>query len=342
MSFFNFSLQLDQPWLFLGVVPIIAAIVWQVRRQSDRFTVRTTGLEYLTESGIGIAVNRYRYRVLLISLITALLGLAWVAPQVRTSEPLRFGLSRELHPVYLVALDVSGSMTEPLGGYVINGQLNTGGETRFEASREQLYAFIEKHVATRFGLVLFSVQPMLVRWPTLETEFDFRDILDEGMRYTNPRRSRPSQLARFAGGTATRDGLVLAREVLARQQATGKSLILIGDLIDNNEEIIEGIQDLYEDDVYTHVLAIDPQAENLEAVELAFRDRPGIFIHSVSSKGELSAAFASIESIEAERHAASGNRNYLQDLRWLFALAGFSLAMLSVVLFETRLHKTQR
>jgi len=340
-SLFNFSLQLAQPWLLLWMLPVLAMIVWQLYRQSGRFTLRTTGLEYLTESGIGIAINRYHYRILLVSLVTLLLGLAWAGPQIRTSEPFRFGMSRELHPVYLVALDVSGSMTEPLGGYVINGQLNTGGETRFEASRELLYDFVGRKPAARFGLVLFSVQPMLVRWPTLETEFDFRDILDEGMRYTNPRRSRPAQLARFAGGTATRDGLTLARDVLTRQQATGKSLILIGDLIDNNEEIIEGIQDLYEDDVYTHVLAIDPQADNLEAVQVAFRERPGIFIHSVQSRDDLSAAFADIESIEAERQAASGNRNHLQDLRWFFALAAFVMALLMVVLFETRLHKTQ-
>ena len=341
-SFFTISLQLEQPWLLLYVLPLIAVIIWQVRRQTGRFTVRTSGLEYLTNSGIGIAMRRYRYRILLLSLITVLLGFAWAAPQIRTSEPFRFGLSRELYPVYLIALDVSGSMTEPLGGYVINGQLNTGGETRFEASRDLLYDFVGRQPASRFGLVLFSVRPMLVRWPTLETDFDFHDVLDEGMRYTNPNRTRPSQLARFAGGTATREGLALSREVLTRQQATGKSLILIGDLIDNSEEIIEGIQDLYEDDVFTHVLAIDPVEENLAAVQLAFKDRPGIYIQSINSRDELTDAFARIESIEAERQAATGNRNHLQDLRPLIALAGFIIALLTVVLFETRLHKTQR
>ncbi len=341
LALFRFSLQFEQPWLLLCIVPVIGIIVWQIRRTRGRFSVRTSGLEYLTGSGIAVATNRFRYRIALISLLAVLLALALAGPQIRTRQPFRFGMSHELHPVYLVALDVSGSMTEPLGGYVINGQLNTGGITRFEASRENLYEFVGKHAATRFGLVLFSVQPMLVRWPTLETGFDFRDVLDEGMRYTNPNRSRPSQLARFAGGTATRDGLTLAREVLSRQQATGKSLILIGDLIDNTDEIVEGIQQLYEDDVYTHVLAIDPQPENLDALARAFGERPGIFIHTVKSGEDLTTAFAGIESIEAERLAASGNRNHLQDLRWFFALAGFIVALITVILYETRLHKTQ-
>jgi hypothetical protein len=337
----GFSLQFDQPWLLLCVLPVVGIIVWQIRYNRRRFSVRTTGLEYLTEAGIGVATDCYYYRIGLMALVALLIAIALAGPQIRTREPFRFGMSRELYPVYLVALDVSGSMTEPLGGYVINGQLNTGGITRFEASREKLYDFVGKQAASRFGLVLFSVQPMLVRWPTLQTEFDFRDILDEGMRYTNPDRNRPSQLARFAGGTATRDGLTLAREVLSRQQATGKSLILIGDLIDNTDEIVEGIEPLYEDDVYTHVLAIDPQPENLESLTQALGDRPGIYIHPVRSPEDLATAFAGIESIEAERLAASGNRNHLQELRWFFALAGFIVALITIILYETRLHKTQ-
>ncbi len=340
-SLFNISLQLDYPWLLLCVLPVLAVIFWQLRGRKPGFSIRDSGLEYLAGSGIRTAEHLYRYRIALIVLVTVLLGLAWGAPQIRTSHTFMFGPSRELHPAYLIALDVSGSMTEPLGGYVINGQINNGGVTRFEASRDKLYDFIDRHKTARLGLVLFSVQPMLVRWPTLQTGFGFRDVLDEGMRFTNPDRTRPSQLARFAGGTATRDGLVLSRDVLMKQKAAGKSLILIGDLIDNADEIIEGIQDLYGEDIFTYVVAIDPDPQNLEAMKLALKGKPGVHIYSVKSAAELTAAFESVDTVESERQAAAGNRNYLQDLRWFFAFSGFAVALLLVVLFETRLHKTQ-
>ena len=302
--------------------------------------MRDSSLDYLLDAGVHPANQRQRWRLGLIVLITVLLGLAWAAPQIRTATPWLSGLSRQIYPAFLIALDVSGSMTEPLGGYVINGQLNTGGETRFEAAREHLYDFVARHAESQFGLVLFSVQPMLVRWPTLHTQFDFHDVLDEGMRYTNPNRTRPAQLARFAGGTSTRDGLALARDVLIRQEATGRSLILIADLIDNTEEIIEGIRDLPTDDIYTHILAVDPEQENLDSLSAAFQQQRGIYVYTVRSNEDLAIAFDRIEQVEAERQGETGSRQYVQDLRWLFALAGFLSAVLTIILFETRLHKT--
>lgn len=338
----GFSLQLQQPLWLLAVLPLVVLIVWQWRRRRNGLQLQDSGLDYLLDAGFKPADTRQRWRLILVSLITVLAGLTWAAPQIRTSTPWLSGLSRQIYPAFLVAMDVSGSMTEPLGGYVINGQLNTGGATRFEGAREQLYSFVARHAESQFGLVLFSVQPMLVRWPTLHTAFDFHDVLDEGMRYTNPGRKRASQLARFAGGTSTRDGLALARDVLIRQEATGRSLILVADLIDNTEEVIEGIRDLPTDDIYTHILAVDPEQENLDSLSGAFHQQKGIYVYTVRSNEDLAAAFESIEKVEADRQGETGSRQYVQDLRWLTALAGFLLAVLTVILFETRLHKTDR
>lgn len=335
-----FSLQLNQPLMFLWVLPAIALLAWRIWRRPGQEIIPYSGLEYALDAGLTPAGNRHRYRIILSVTLACLVGLAWTAPEIRTSRPLLFGPARELYPAFLLALDVSGSMTEPLGGYVINGELNLNGATRFEAAREAVYAFTGRHPAAKFGLILFSVQPMLVRWPTVQTEFDFRDVLDEGLRFTNPRRSRTSQLARFAGGTATRAGLAMAAQVLASQNASGTSLILIADLIDNTDEIIEGLQDNSLEDVYIHVLALDPQPQALEEFNVALGDQENIHLFQVRSPPDLHAAFGEVESIEARRRDRSGAQNYVQDLRWFAALAAFVLGAMTFWLFESRLHKT--
>jgi len=130
--------------------------------------------------------------------------------------------------------------------------------------------------------------------------------------------------------------------VLIRQEATGRSLVLVADLIDNTEEVIEGIRDLPTDDIYTHILAVDPEQENLDSLSAVFHQQKGIYVYTVRSKEDLAAAFDSIEKVEAARQGETASRQYVQDLRWLSALAGFLLAVLTVILFETRLHKTDR
>jgi hypothetical protein len=335
-----FSLQLNEPWMLLCIAPLLALAGWRLWRKPQVEVIHFSGLEYAIDAGVRLAGDRRAYRALLVLMLTFLLGLAWTAPEIRTARPLLFGPARELTPAFLIALDVSGSMTEPMGGYVINGELNLNGPTRFEAAREQIYAFTGRHPAAKFGLVLFSVQPMLVRWPTAQTEFDFHDVLDEGMRFTNPDRQRTSQLARFAGGTSTRAGLVMAGKVLENQNASGASLILAGDLIYNIDEVIEGIQNIDLDDVFIHVIALDPQPEGLEQFTAAFGDQANINVFPVNSVQELGAAFSRIEELEIERRDRGGARNYVQDMRWFLSLLAFVLGVATIYLFETALHKT--
>ena len=335
------SLRLEQPLLALAALPVLLLIIWQLARGRRGGVIPYAGLEYAVDAGVKVAADRRRFRRLLVLTLILSLALAWASPGIRTSRPLPFGPAQQLYPTMLIALDVSGSMTEPLGGYVIDGRLNTGGITRFEAAQGLLKAFIGRHAETRFGLILFSVRPMLVRWPTVQTDFDFRDVLDEGMRYTNRARQRPSQLARFAGGTATRAGLLVAGDVLDRQGAAARSLVLIGDLIDNTQEIIEGIKAFDLDDTYVHVVAMDPEPQSLETVTAAFDGEPNVRVYPAVSVKELEKVFTAIESVELDRHGGGGG-NYVQDMRWFMALLGFFLALAIILLFETKLHKTTR
>jgi hypothetical protein len=267
--------------------------------------------------------------------------MTWSEPELRSDRPLMIGPVHELVPVYLFALDVSGSMTEPLGGYVVDGQLNLDGTTRFQASREQIYSFAQNHPDASLGLILFSVQPMLVRWPTVYTQFDFNDVLGEGMRFTNPSRKRTSQLARFAGGTATRAGLSMAREALIKQASSSRGLILIGDLIDNIEEVVAGVDQISADDIYTYAVAVDSQPENLELFTSAFGDRENVKIYPVNSTSTLQQAFGQIEENENQRLGKTGNFRYVHDIRWLVSFLTFLVTGVIFVLFETVLHMTK-
>ncbi|NNE38798.1 MAG: VWA domain-containing protein [Gammaproteobacteria bacterium] len=277
---------------------------------------------------------------MLVTLLIIFTAIVFSYPQLRASRPLLIGPAEELKPVYLFALDVSGSMTEPLGGYVIDGQLNLDGPTRYEASEEQLFRFAENHPDAYLGLILFSVQPMLVRWPTLQTEYDFHDVLDEGMRFTNPLRNRTSQLAQFAGGTATLAGLKMSRETLINQRSSTRSLILIGDLIDNIDEVIEGIQDLHEHNIYVHAIALDAPEESLGMFSSMFEDQQSVRLYPVKSAAELADTFDEIELIENQRLIQGAGLNYVQDMQWLISLIGFFIALTMMILFETRLHKS--
>lgn len=337
---FNFSINFDNPALLVMVFPVIGVVLWRLHRKKAD-AIRFGGVEYLVDGGLNLAVDKSRNRMLLILIMIGLIGLAWSAPKLRTSQPLPFGPAHELTPVYLLALDVSGSMTEPLGGWVVDGNLNLDGPTRFAASQAELYAFMAKNPAANFGLILFSVQPMLVRWPTTQNEYSLRDVLDQGMKYTNANRSQVSQLARFAGGTATRAGLVMAKDVLLRQNAPTRSLVLIGDLIDDIDEVIDGITDIYQEkDVYVYVLALDTLPESLELFTGTFDDKSNVKFFSINSTAQMSKAFSDIENIEKNRQIRTGSQNFIQDIKWLISLMAFLLAISIFILFETKLHKT--
>jgi len=335
-----FSIQLNTPLLVLCILPVLALLIWRMRRTIGAGTIRFSGLEFLVNSGFPIAENKRRYRALFLFSLALLLAFAWVSPEIRTNRPLLFGPSQELSPTFLIALDVSTSMTEPLGGYVVEGELNIDGLTRFDATQQRVSSFVGNYPRAKIGLILFSVQPMLVRWPTLQTEFDFKEILGEGIRYNNPARQRPSQLARFAGGTSTRAGLIMANDVLMKQTGSNKSLILVADFIDDAEDVIDGIKSMNLDDIYTHVLAVDAQPENLELVKMAFKENSNMQIYPVKSVAEMDAAFSQVVSIENKRQLEAGTRNYVQNIRWIICLAGFAIALTMIFMFETKLHKT--
>lgn len=324
----------------LLLIPVLILYYWQSRRRIDENAIRFGGLKYYLNCGLVTAKNRKNYRLIIASTLVFITGIIFSFPELRTSRPLLIGPAEELRPVYLFALDVSGSMTEPLGGYVVDGQLNLNGPNRYEASEKEIFEFAENHPNSHLGLILFSIQPMLVRWPTIHTEFNFHDTLGEGMRFTNPMRKRTSQLAQFAGGTATLAGLNMSRETLINQRSTTRSLILIGDLIDNIDEVIEGIRDLHEDNIYVHVIALDAPEESLGMVSSFFDDQENVRLYPVKSAPELDETFNEIESIENQRLIQGSSLNYVQDMQWLVSLIGFFIAFAMMILFETRLHKS--
>ncbi len=340
LNFSFLAISLNNPELILLALPVLILCIWQNRRRVDKNAIRFGGLKYYLDNGLIKANNRQNYRLIIVSSLILIAGIIYSFPELRTSRPLLIGPVEELRPVYLFALDVSGSMTEPLGGYVVEGQLNLNGPNRYQASEKEIFEFAENHPNAHLGMILFSIQPMLVRWPTIHTQFNFHDVLGEGMRFTNPMRKRTSQLAQFAGGTATLAGLNMSKETLINQRSSTRSLILIGDLIDNIDEVIEGIRDLHEHNIYVHVIALDAPEESLGMFLSIFDDQESIRLYPVNSAAELEETFNHIESIESQRLTQGASLNYVQDMQWLVSLLGFFIAIAMMILFETRLHKS--
>jgi len=251
------------PLLFL-MLPLIVVIGFQLSNRKKHGTIVLNGLEYV-RGKTGICVSRRRvFGAVLWGVMVVVLGVLWAGPVFHSPTPI-FGTAEQMvYKNFLVAFDVSPSMTVPVNEtrevsrpgpasrQVVVTVKKGEGQTRYEAARETLVDFVERFEGERIGLILFSTEPFLARWPTTETANQFLEVLEE-----NIGRGERSQLQVFSSLTNTDLALDFARQIFHQQEAVeGGAVILIADAEDDVENMSGAARRLRGDGIRLYTIGV--------------------------------------------------------------------------------------
>ena len=157
-------------------------------------------------------LRRKHLRTILYLVLISGLGLLWINPVTYSTNPVFGGATQINKKQFMVVFDISPSMNLTMGEVTEEKKrgltVNDEGVTKYEVARNALFGFLQRFKGNAFGLILFSTESFLARWPTTETQYRFIEVLDESLR-----RGSGSQLEAYSGLTNTDSALFLAREV---------------------------------------------------------------------------------------------------------------------------------
>jgi hypothetical protein len=339
----DFDFRLASAPFFLIVLPLVVLVLRDLIGRRQRAAIALTGLEYL-RSGKQAAANRKKLLVPLLNLmVIVLLGLLWAAPQVQSGKPVIPGDEQTQRKELILAIDVSRSMSGPLELPDREARLAAYGQatsterrqSRYEVARETVYRFIDRFPDARIGLILFSTEPFLARWPTVETSQHFREILDENL-------GESSQLRRFSSLTNTDAALRLAKEVFAvRGNGTGGAVIHISDAEDELENMGLAIRSLRSDGIRLYTIGVGISESIADRLMQDFSGDPGFRVFHADSEDEMSDAYRLVAELEESPQYSTEENVFVTDLRWLLALALIVIASVALWILETRFHQTR-
>lgn len=341
-------LSFESASLFLLVLPLVLLLLWDFVSRRHSSTVPLTGLEYLVARNRLTGRRRKLLRTGLWLLVIAGTGLLWAGPSLHTPAPVFRGGEQTLQKNLVVAIDISASMGGPLktpdraerlAAFVKKGRLNRQdqGPTRYESARQTLFDFMERFQGARIGLILFSTEPFLARWPTAETASRFMEVLEEQI---GP--GETSQLQRFSSLTNTDKALELAREIFANQQAVqGGAVILITDAEDELGNMGVAIRKIRERGIRLYTIGVGISEIIVSKLSREFANDPGFRIFRVDSEEDMQEAYRLVSEVEESPKYAADARAYTTELRWLLALLLAVAAAAVLLAFETVLHQSQ-
>jgi len=337
------------PLLFL-MLPLIVVIGLQLSNRKKHGTIVLNGLEYV-RGKTGICVSRRRViGAVLWGVMVVVLGILWAGPVFHSPNPIIGTAEQMVYKNFLVAFDVSPSMTVPLNQtreisrpagpasrQVVVTVKRGEGQTRYEAARETLLDFVKRFQGERIGLILFSTEPFLARWPTTETANQFLEVLEE-----NIGRGERSQLQVFSSLTNTDLALDLARQIFHQQEVVqGGAVILIADAEDDVENMSGAARQLRGDGIRLYTIGVGISEEVVDSLSQEFADDPGFRIFRVDSEEEMAEAYRLVAEVEESPLFSIGEREFKTDLRWILSLAlGVMAGMLFWVL-EVAFHQSQ-
>ncbi|MEE8515045.1 MAG: vWA domain-containing protein [Alphaproteobacteria bacterium] len=344
------SVSFTTPAGFLVSLPFLALLGWQLANRANRGTVALTGLEYLEAHGWFSAAPRRWLRAVLWGTLAAMIGVLWAGPVYHSSRPLFAGASQTVHKNFVLMVDISRSMTVPLGQEKIvslPGQpalAPTGAGTekkpkvpRYQAARKALMDFVARFKGERIGLILFSTEPILARWPTVETENRFWEILEE-----NIGRGVESQIQAFSSLTNTDKALSLARDVFAAQDVVGDgAVILITDAEDDVQNIGVAARNLRKDRIRLYIIGVGIAQKIADGLTREFAADPGFRIFRVDSEHEMREAYRLVGEVEELPRFKLDHKEYTTDIRWILALALVVLATIVLGILNLAFHQSQ-
>jgi hypothetical protein len=294
-----------------------------------------TGLEYLRAQGCIRGRARKFLRACLWAVVAAVLCLWWAEPVYYSPRPLFMSAQQTLHKNFIVALDTSPSMNLPVEFKGFGGKDLLAGEagtTRYETARLALYDFLERFAGERFGLILFSTEPLLARWPTVETGGRFPEVLGD-----NIRRGSGTQIEAFSSLTNIDKALALARRILGDEPG---AIILISDAEDDLENLGNAVRDLREAGIRLYTIGVGVPEEIVTKLSREFAHDPGFRIFLVESEEAMREAYRLVGEVEESALYARTDAGYQNRMRWLLALVLAIVIVALIWLDQTRFHRT--
>lgn len=338
------DLRFAAPLMLLVIGLFLPALIREGRPAGPGRSAPLVGIEYLRERLPNAAARRKLYRVMLLGILVVMLGILWAGPAIQSSRPLLMADQMTRQKNIILAIDVSRSMSGPLelpdkeARFAAYGQAPSDNErkqSRYEAARDTVYRFVDRFPEARIGLILFSTEPFLARWPTEDTGNRFVEVLEEGLLEL-------SQLRRFSGLTNTDAALQLARGVFATLASSrGGAVIHISDAEDELENMGVAIRALRADDIRLYTIGVGIAESIVDKLSQDFSGDPGFRIFRVDSEQEMQEAYRLVADLEEAPRYSEGEQAYVTDLRWLLALLLAAYSLLSIWMLELRLHRSE-
>ena len=340
---FSFDLSFASAHLFLLILPLLLLIIRELTGKRKKPAIALTGLEYLGSKKQEAANRNRLYYPILNGAMVIALGLLWAGPQIQSSNPVLSGDVQTQRKDLILAIDVSRSMSGPLelldkeARLAAYGKAASGDprQSRYEVARETVYRFIDRFPDARIGLILFSTEPFLARWPTVETTHRFKEILDENL-------SEASQLRKFSSLTNTDAALRLAKQVFgSRSSASGGAVIHISDAEDELENMGLAIRSLRADGIRLYTIGVGISESIVDKLSQDFSGDPGFKIFRADSEEEMSGAYRLVAELEESPQYSTGENVFVTDLRWIMALALVIFSVFVLWVLESGLHHTR-
>jgi hypothetical protein len=340
------AIGFTNPRWFYILVPVLVFLVVDMIYKPGTGNIQISDLEVLRDQHI-FAASKYRRVVksMLHMLLVILSCILLAGPNYRSKHPLFMGGEQVVYQKFLLMLDISRSMSVPLGeeknvslpGQAINAKKPRDGEEipRFEAARAALMDFVRRFNEAQIGLILFSAEPILVRWPTVETQDLFWDVLEE-----NIGRGVISQTQSFSSLTNTNKALALAREVFAEQGAKEGAVILISDAEDDIENMGVAARNIRNDGIRLYTIGVGISEKTVETLSQKFAYDPGFRIFHVDSEDEMQEAYRLVAEVEESLPFEMNQKEYNNDLRWIISLALSIIAFMLFWILEAGYHQT--
>jgi Ca-activated chloride channel family protein len=337
------------PALLLVMLPFLILLLAQISGKRKGGAIALTGLEELLARTRIFGTRRKLIRSMLWAAIVVGIGVLWAGPTLRSAEPILGSGSQTSYRNLLILLDISRSMSMPLGveKYVtLPGQVRPSSDEesaagpkkpRYIAAREALVDFVERFEGDRIGLILFSTEPFLARWPTVETDNRFVEVLEEDIG-----RGSVSQLQGFSSLTNIHKALDLAREVFAEQKVMKEgAVVMITDAEDDFESMGVAARNLRKDGVRLYTIGVGISEQVAKKLSREFANDPGFRIFRVDSEEELQDAYRLVGELEESPQFQINQRKFESDLRWFLSLALVVIAAVIILVLEVRFHQAR-
>lgn len=337
------GLTLTAPWTLLLALLFLPAVALELRRGGPRRSVTMAGVGELEKGIAAAASRRKRYRALTLAFLALVLALVASGPLLESPEPLLAADRLATQKNIILAIDVSRSMSSPLEPPDREARLAAYGsapaaaepvQSRYGAARETVYRFIERFPDARVGLILFSTEPFLARWPTVETDGRFVEVLEENL-------DEFSQLRRFSSLTNTDAALRLAGRVFSELETSrGGAVIHISDAEDALENMGLAIRELRAAGIRLYTFGVGISESVVEKLSGEFAGDAGFRIFRVDSEEEMQEAYRLVSELEESPRYTRSETTYATDLRWLLALLLAIVAVAAFWLFEIGLPRS--